>query len=519
MSSGLFATPTPTPFGIPQSDGTGFIDPNWLVRGNFSSPAIFQQTDGTGAVFGTGVALTLSTQVQKSVWAGPISGANAPPTFRLLASADIPDLSGVYQPLNTHLTNFGGLADGTGWLHNDGAGVFTYSIPSGGPPSGSAGGDLTGTYPNPTLTAILTAGGPTGSATVAPVITYDAKGRLTAVSSATITPAFSSLTSKPTTLAGYGITDAQPLNAKLTTIAALADAVGWLHNDGAGVFAYSTPSGAVGANPTASLGLTVINGVATTFMRSDAAPALSQAISPTWSGTHIFQNLVTAPSLVLNTTPLAATSGGSGFASYAVGDLLFASTTTALSKLADVATGNALISGGIGIAPSWGKIGLATHVSGTLPLGNGGTGATSLGNSIVNAGSVLDTVQDIRTSSIPVFASAGLYDTSGTTALTFHAGGTSGSPWNSFQFFARGSALHDFGIYSQRTGNDIMTVLDTDSGDVMTLHGALKTGSPAGGTAQPWKFGSITTAVSALDTARYIQADINGVACKIALIV
>jgi hypothetical protein len=50
----------------------------------------------------------------------------------------------------------------------------------------SAGGDLTGTYPNPTLTAILSAGGPTGSSTVVPVITWDAKGRLTAVTTASI---------------------------------------------------------------------------------------------------------------------------------------------------------------------------------------------------------------------------------------------------------------------------------------------------------------------------------------------
>jgi hypothetical protein len=48
-----------------------------------------------------------------------------------------------------------------------------------------------------------------------------------------------------------------------------------------------------------------------------------------------------------------------------------------LSRLADVATGNALISGGVGVAPSWGKIGLTTHVSGTLPVANGGTGVTS----------------------------------------------------------------------------------------------------------------------------------------------
>lgn len=74
---------------------------------------------------------------------------------------------------------------------------------------------------------------------------------------------------------------------------------------------------------------------------------------------------------------LTAANGGTGQTSYTVGDLLYASTTTALSKLADVATGNALISGGVGVAPSYGKIGLTTHVSGTLPVANGGTGTAT----------------------------------------------------------------------------------------------------------------------------------------------
>jgi len=76
---------------------------------------------------------------------------------------------------------------------------------------------------------------------------------------------------------------------------------------------------------------------------------------------------------------LPAANGGTGQGSYVIGDLLYASTTSALSKLADAATGNALISGGVGVAPSWGKIGLATHVSGNLPVTNlnSGTSATS----------------------------------------------------------------------------------------------------------------------------------------------
>jgi hypothetical protein len=59
-----------------------------------------------------------------------------------------------------------------------------------------------------------------------------------------------------------------------------------------------------------------------------------------------------------------------------------------LAKLADVATGNALISGGVGVAPAYGKIGLTTHVSDTLPVANGGTGTATAftAGSVVFAG-------------------------------------------------------------------------------------------------------------------------------------
>ena len=59
---------------------------------------------------------------------------------------------------------------------------------TGAPPAGPAGGDLAGTYPNPTLgTAGPGATGPIGDGTHVPVVTIDAKGRVTALTSTAIT--------------------------------------------------------------------------------------------------------------------------------------------------------------------------------------------------------------------------------------------------------------------------------------------------------------------------------------------
>jgi hypothetical protein len=123
---------------------------------------------------------------------------------------------------------------------------------------------------------------------------------------------------------------------------------------------------------------------------------------------------------------LPAANGGTGQSSYAVGDLLYASGATTLSKLADVAAGSYLRSGGVVTAPvwstitlpnaatlgdiwyasatsvitalakdtnstrylsntgasnipAWAQVALATGVSGTLPIANGGTGQTTAG--------------------------------------------------------------------------------------------------------------------------------------------
>jgi hypothetical protein len=62
--------------------------------------------------------------------------------------------------------------------------------------------------------------------------------------------------------------------------------------------------GAGGANPSAPVGLTAVNGAAATFMRSDAAPSLSQAITPTWTAHHVFAavSAATTPSVAVTST-------------------------------------------------------------------------------------------------------------------------------------------------------------------------------------------------------------------------
>jgi len=130
-------------------------------------------------------------------------------------------------------------------------------------------------------------------------------------------------------------------------------------------------------------------------------------------------------------------SGGTNITSYTVGDLLYASGTTTLSRLADVATGNVLLSGGVGVAPSWGQVSLTTAVTGTLPAANGGTGQSSytIGDLLyASTTTALSKLADVATGSVLVSGGVGnapSYSASPTltTSLTtpLHIGGTTAS--------------------------------------------------------------------------------------------
>jgi hypothetical protein len=130
---------------------------------------------------------------------------------------------------------------------------------------------------------------------------------------------------------------------------------------------------------------------------------------------------------VIDTQTLPAIWGGTGKTSYTIGDLLYAPATDSVDAIADVAVGNALISGGVGLPPSYGKVGLSTHVSGTLPIANGGTGVATAfpaGDVISSNGTTLSSVADVAVGNALISGGVGLPPSYGKVGLTTHVSGT-----------------------------------------------------------------------------------------------
>ena len=86
-------------------------------------------------------------------------------------------------------------------------------------------------------------------------------------------------------------------------------------------------------------------------------------------------------------TDVAVADGGTNISTYAVGDLLYASTTGVLSKLADVATGQYLASGGVNTAPAYATLNQAA-VAGLTTGSSPAFAGVSLGTGELTAGSI-----------------------------------------------------------------------------------------------------------------------------------
>lgn len=300
--------------------GAGLTALTAVTSVGLAAPGIFTVSGSPVTNTGT-LTFTLNTQAANLVWAGPTTGAAAAPSFRSLVTADLPMI-------------------------------------------GAAG-----TY---------------GSATAVPVITTDATGRVSGATTAAIVPgsigsvAASSLLGNATgapaaaTSISIGATFAFS-GTTIQTTAGTGD-VTWAANSYATTIALNAVTYAKFQQVAA---LSLVGNSTNATANAAAITAASDGQVMRRSGTAIGFGAVDLTSANAVSGALPAANGGTGLSLYAVGDLVYASGTTTLARLADVATGNALISGGVGVAPLWGKIGLTTHVSGTLPVANGGTGATT----------------------------------------------------------------------------------------------------------------------------------------------
>jgi hypothetical protein len=201
----------------------------------------------------------------------------------------------------------------------------------------------------------------------------------------------------------------------------------------------------------------ITNTAVTAASYGAASKTLTATVNAQGQLTALADTNIAIPMSQVTSGVLGATQGGTGQSSYSIGDILYADTTTSLARLADVAVGNALISGGLNAAPAWGKIALASAVSGTLPVANGGTGVTtSTGTG------------DVVLSNSPTLVTPAL----GTPASGNFSTGT--FTWPTFNQNTTGTASNVTGTVAIANGGTAST---TAQGAMNTLAGATTSGS------------------------------------------
>ena len=206
-----------------------------------------------------------------------------------------------------------------------------------------------------------------GSATQVGQFTVDAKGRLTAAANVSITPAWTSITGKPTTLSGYGITDALGLTTAAPSALAASAIVGTATTAARAdhVHALPTPA-AIGAIATTAIG--AANGVA--GLGADGKVPTSQLPAVAIGGMN-YQGTWNA-STNTPTIPTASSSNKGFYYKVATAG------ATNVSGITDWQVGDWIVSNG----SAWDKIDNTDSVSSV----NGATGAVTISTITGNAG-------------------------------------------------------------------------------------------------------------------------------------
>ena len=275
------------------------------------------------------------------------------------------EINAGYQPLDGDLTAIAALSGTSGLARKTAANTWTLDTTAylSSNQTITLTGDTTGSGTTSIATTLANSGVTAGTynnvATQISPFTVDAKGRITVVGTAvTITPSFASITSKPTTLSGYGITDAQPLDSDLTALAALSSA-GIVTRTAANTFALRALTAGSGISITNSDGVSgdpIISSTVTSYTDEQAQDAIGTILTDTASIDFTYDDV----SNIISASALPAGINHNALSNYVANQHIDHSTVsinagTGLTGGGDITANRTISMPNVGIAGTYGS--------------------------------------------------------------------------------------------------------------------------------------------------------------------